>query len=211
MARVARIVVPDHPHHVTQRGNRRDRVFDTAADALTYLRLLRHHTGQLGVDVWAYCLMPNHVHLVAVPHEEAALSLALRNVHSRYAMYFNQKRRLDGHLWQGRFFSCPLDEQHLWTAVRYVERNPVRAGFVELAEAYRWSSAAAHCGLRQDTLLSSQFPPPGVIPDWSQWLREADVEDERMLRKDTKTGTPCGGNEFMEQIRKRGESGADPL
>ncbi len=116
-------------------------------------------------------------------------------------MYFNSRTALSGHVWQGRFYSCPLDDAHVWAAVRYVERNPVKAGLVEHAEAYRWSSAAAHCGVRSDTLLSAEFPPPGVIEDWSAWL--AQPEDEELvarIRKETTTGRPCGDAAFLDQI-----------
>ncbi len=146
MSRVARIVVPGFPHHVTQRGNRRADVFEVDADYEAYLRFLKEYADRRGLAIWAYCLMTNHVHLVVVPEREESLGQALRDTHTVYAMHFNGRTDLSGHVWQGRFFSSPLDETYLWAAVRYVERNPVRAGMVERAEAYRWSSAQAHCG-----------------------------------------------------------------
>lgn len=189
MSRVARIVVPGFAHHVTQRGNRRADVFETDEDRHAYLRFLTQYADKHGLSVWAYCLMTNHVHLVVVPEREDSLAKALRDAHTVYAMRFNTRTRLSGHVWQGRFYSCPMDETHLWTAVRYVERNPVRAGLVSRAEDYPWSSAPAHCGdcpppcdegaspgLSQpascrsggDPLLSKEFPPPGVVPDWAE-------------------------------------------
>ncbi|MCK5863023.1 MAG: transposase, partial [Candidatus Hydrogenedentes bacterium] len=147
MSRVARIVVPGFAHHITQRGNREMDVFEKSDDHLVYLRFLKRYAEKYGLSIYAYCLMANHVHLVAVPGDERALGKALRDAHTVYAMHFNTRTAISGHVWQGRFSSCPLDEQHLWAAVRHVERNPVAAGIVERAEQYRWSSAAAHCGL----------------------------------------------------------------
>jgi putative transposase len=167
MSRVARIVVPGFPHHITQRGNRQMDVFETDDDRLAYLRFLKKYAAQYNLSIYAYCLMTNHIHLVAVPADETALGKALRDAHTVYAMYFNTRTALSGHVWQGRFYSCPLDQQHLWAAVRYVERNPVNAGLVEQAEQYRWSSAATHCGMGADDLLCKDFPPIGVIEDWS--------------------------------------------
>jgi putative transposase len=118
--------------------------------------------------------MTNHVHLVAVPEREHSLGRALRAAHTVYAWYFNTRQQLSGHLWQGRFHSSPMDEDHLSAAVRYAERNPVRAGVVERAEDYRWSSAEAHCGVRSDPLLDTAFPEPGIIEDWQHCLREED-------------------------------------
>ncbi len=201
MSRVARVVIPGFPHHVTQRGNRRADVFETDADREAYLRFLKRYAGRYGLSVWAYCLMSNHIHLVAVPAHEHSLGRALRDAHTVYAMYFNTRTELSGHVWQGRFHSCPMDESHLWATVRYVERNPVRAGLVERAEAYRWSSAAAHCGLRNDALLSGSFPPAGVIDDWKQWLTGAEDEGAvKRIRGHTHTGRPCGSPTFVAQL-----------
>ena len=136
MSRVARIVVPGFAHHVTQRGNRRDDVFYTDDDRRAYLRFLRQYAERHGLSIWAYCLMTNHIHLVAVPQREDSLAKALHDAHTVYAMRFNTTTKQSGHVWQGRFYSCPLDESHLWAAVRYVERNPVRAGLVAHAADY---------------------------------------------------------------------------
>jgi putative transposase len=113
--------------------------------------------------------MTNHVHLVAIPQSEKSLSMALHYAHTSYSTYFNSKYGFKGHAWEGRPQMCVTDESHMWNAIRYVERNPVRAGMVERAEDYLWSSAAAHCGLRDDTLLDKDFPPPGIIENWSEW------------------------------------------
>ena len=205
MPRLARVVIPGCPHHLTQRGNRREDVFFVAADRQRYLDLLAEYAEKHGLAVQAYCLMTNHVHLVAVPRAAAALAGALKPLHTRYTQHVNWTRGVSGRLWQGRFFSCPLDDEHLRAAVRYVERNPVRAGMVDWAEDYRWSSAAAHCGLRADDVLSD---PCGLTseltPDrWRQWLREPwEAEDEMIarLRQCTHTGRPAGGTDFIARL-----------
>lgn len=204
MSRVGRIVAPGVPHHVTQRGNRRADVFVDDSDRHAYLRLLATACQRHGVALWAYCLMTNHVHVIAVPATERSLSLAFRDAHTAYALRFNSRYRLSGHLWQGRFKSCPLDEDHLWAAVRYVERNPVRAAMVPCASDHPWSSAAPHCGLGHDPLLDDRFPPPGVIDDWAAWLSDAndEVTDER-LRTHTRVGRPCGAPPFIERLERQ--------
>ena len=112
----------------------------------------------------------------------------------------NRRRGESGHLWQGRFFSCPLDGSHAWAAVRYVERNPVRAQMVMRAEEYRWSSAAAHCGLRRDLLLTNDFPPSGVVPEWRVWLLKEEQHQTEAIRRKTHTGRPCGSMTFVDQL-----------
>ena len=128
MARLPRVVVVDVPHHVTQRGNNRQVIFSTDADRVTYLELLREYTQLYGLSLLGFCLMSNHVHLIALPQTPMALAHSLKQAHGRYASYWNARQRSTGHVWQGRFYSCPLDESHLWAALRYVELNPVRAG-----------------------------------------------------------------------------------
>jgi putative transposase len=202
MSKVPRIVVPGVPHHVTQRGNRRVAVFREEADYVLYLDLLRHYCFKHGVSVDAFCLMPNHVHLVVTPEAEISISRTIRDTHRFYASQFNQKNGYVGHLWQGRFYSCGLDEPHFWAAIRYVERNPVRAGLVRYAEEYRWSSAPIHCRSRPVSggvpALRPMVPPSASLwtrpgKEWSAWLR--DGEDERLtqaIRKETISRRRCG-------------------
>ena len=203
MPRIARVVIPGIPHHVTQRGNRQMDVFRSVSDRKLYLSLLTHY-GQLhGLRVLAYCLMDNHVHLVLIPERAESLCLALKPLHLRYAQEYNHRTGQSGILWQGRYYSCPLGERHTWAAIRYVERNPVRARIVTKAERYPWSSAAVHCALRADDLVSGF--PGGLAPvdDWSAWLAERDdAEEVRLLRSATRTGRPLGDADFVRKLEK---------
>jgi len=136
---------------------------------------------------------------VAVPELADSLGWALRDAHQAYASWLNRKMRQSGHLWQGRFYSSVLDDEHLWAAVRYVERNPVRAGLVARAEQWPWSSAAAHCGLRNDPVLSP-VEMPWPVPDWSAYLRDEDDEAVAVIRRQTRTGRPCGSAPFIQHL-----------
>lgn len=200
MSRVARIVVPGYPHHVTQRGNRRADVFVDDDDRRFYLAKLRQYGLQHGLDIWSYCLMTNHVHFIAVPSTESALAATYHDLHSIYSLRFNQRHGFSGHVFQGRFYSSVLDEKHLWAGIRYVERNPVRAGMVHVAAAYRWSSAPARCAGKSDPILSDDFPPAGVIEDWAEWLRDEEDDATEALRMATRTGRPCGSLHFMKRL-----------
>ena len=203
MPRHARTVFSGVPHHVTQRGNNRERVFFERGDYLTYLAMLREHSEQFEIEIIAYCLMSNHVHLVAVPSDVTGLHRTLKAVHGQYAQRVNRMRGQKGHLWQGRYFSSPLDADYLLNAVRYVELNPVRARMVARAEDYTWSSAAAHCGLCNDSLVDRQPRSrflAGIV-DWSQWLTEKFTEETlATLRHHGSQNLPCGSTEFVAQL-----------
>ncbi|MBZ5499856.1 MAG: transposase [Acidobacteriia bacterium] len=205
MPRIARPIIPGIAHHVTQRGNRCENIFFEEADRQRYMQLLLEYSSRDGMKILAYCLMTNHVHLVCLPERAQTFGSVLRPLDLRYTQHINRTLGLTGRLWQGRPFSCALDDEHLKAAVRYVERNPVRARMVRKAERYPWSSAAAHCGLREDPLLS---PLQGWVPvgteDWSAWL--AEKEDEEMLatiRLHTRAGRPVGGERFVSALESR--------
>jgi putative transposase len=204
MPRLSRTVFPGIPHHITQRGNRREDIFFSDQDRETYLLWLGEYSQRFDVEILAYCLMTNHVHLVAVPKAEDGLQRMLKPLHMRYAQLVNRAQGWKGHLWQGRFFSSPLDDAYLWAAMRYVERNPVRAGMERRAENYRWSSAAAHCGMRPDALLdthSNWSKHLAQVEDWSAWLGEGDESDElTMLRRNADKGLPCGSETFVRSL-----------
>ncbi|MFA4973354.1 MAG: transposase [bacterium] len=198
---MARVVVPDIPHHIIQRGNRRQRVFFSDEDRACYLALLADNARKNGVSIWAYCLMDNHVHMVAVPESEAALAKAIGDTHRGYTRRINFRENWRGYLWQGRFSSSPLDERHLFAAVRYVERNPVRARLVQHAEDYRWSSARAHVQGQTDICLSGDELGVLGIDDWKAYLMESGDDDfMKRLRKGARTGRPLGSDEFIDRI-----------
>lgn len=205
MARQARIVVPGAAHHVTQRGNYRQDVFFTDDDRRVYLALLRESAGQYGLAVSAYCLMTNHVHLVVIPAEEASLAKALGRTHLMYAQYIHSLHARLGHLWQSRFYSCPMDAAHAHMAAAYVELNPVRAGMVKAPWDYAWSSAAVHCGSRRDSSglldLQSWFAQMPA-PEWKATLdalTSNDATAER-IRTHTRTGRPLGADSFLSKV-----------
>ena len=203
MPRMARVVIPGIPHHITQRGNRREQVFFTDAHYQRYLALLCDYAERHGLSIQSYCLMSNHVHLIAVPRRQSSLSRTLKPVHLRYAQEANAYLGQSGYLWQGRFFSCPLDERHFWSAVRYVERNPVCAGLVKRAEDYPFSSAAGHCGLREDPLLSDNLEQSDHVGDWQAWLRDEDAPQTiEYLRQATRTGRPAGNEAFIKKLER---------
>ena len=202
MARLARIVIPNYPHHIIQRGNRKQRVFFSDRDKKMYIDILCEHAKKYGVTFWAYCLMDNHVHLIAVPREKDSFAKGIGEVHKKYTRKINLREGWRGYLWQGRFKSYPLDEPYLFAAVRYVERNPVRAGVVEKSEDYIWSSARAHVKREKDILLSDNFMLSS-IKDWSSYLSEEDKEsDKKLLRQHSCTGRPLGDNNFITKLEK---------
>ncbi len=202
MPRLARVVVPGLPHHVTQRGNRRQQTFFCDEDYEAYLDLMAEWCEQRDVEVWAYCLMPNHVHLLAVPACEGALRRAIGEAHRRYTRRVNFREGWRGHLWQGRFASFVLDEPHLLAAARYVECNPVRAGLAEQPEAYRWSSARAHLQVRDDRLVKV-MPLLERVGDCREFL-SGGVEAETMeeFRGHERTGRPLGSDGFLAGLKR---------
>ena len=191
---------------MTQRGNRRCQVFFRDAHRRAYLTWLREYSDLHAVEVLAYCLMPNHVHLVLVPSTADALHRVMKPLHMRYAQRVNRDRDWHGHLFQGRYFSSALDEAYLWAAVRYVERNPVRAKLVSRAEDFPWSSARGHCGLDCDPVLNLGSPLQrqfAGIADWSAWLRQRDAQDSlEVLRAHADRSLPCGAADFVESLEQ---------
>ena len=204
MARLARIVVPGRAHHVTQRGNRRMQTFFRDEDYQEYLSLLEHWCGEFDVRIWAYCLMPNHVHLILVPSTAEGFTRAVAEVHRRYTRMINLREGWRGCLWQGRFASFVMSEQHLMGATRYVERNPVKADLVERAEDWRWSSAAVHCGGDGDSLAEREWlidRSAGMTSTWSEHLaRVDDTELAALMRQRENTGRPLGDAEFVKEV-----------
>jgi putative transposase len=193
------VVVPGIPHHVTQRGVRRMETFFDEEDYKTYLSLMGEWCRQSGIDIWAYCLMPNHIHIVAVPEREESLARGIGEIHRRYTRHINFKKGWKGYLWQGRFSSFPMDEKYLLAAVRYVELNPVRAKMVTKAQAYRWSSARAHLSGVDDGLVKVK-PMLDRVENWAELLASGEQEEFDSMRRHERTGRPLGMEGFVEKV-----------
>ena len=204
MPRIARVVVKDYPHHITQRGNYRQIVFTKDADYKFYLERLNEYHGKYNLSILAYCLMPNHVHFIVIPKNEDSLAKTFNACHMRYAHYSNKRNRLTGHLWQGRFYSCVLDDNHLYAAVRYVENNPVKAKLVKKAWDWNWSSAKERAPEKGRGLLClADINKVMEIDDWKSYLSEKeDKEIIKEIEKSTLTGRPLGSNIFITKLEK---------
>lgn len=203
MPRISRAVAVGFPHHITQRGNYRQAVFESEEDYFQYLYWLKTYSKKYSLKIWAYCLMSNHVHFIAVPMETDSMARTFNALHMRYSQYINTKRKAAGHLWQGRFFSCVLDERHLYAGIRYVEHNPVRAKTVKKPDEHKWSSARSHMQGEANDILSNDCYVFERIKDWHAYLREK--EDHSLIeaiRQNTKTGRPCGNDKFMSKIER---------
>jgi putative transposase len=209
--RKARVVVTGVPHHITQRGNDRRDIFFHHRDRVAYLNTLFEHAERYLLQIWGYCLMSNHVHLIAVPCSDSSLARTLGRAHADYARYANVIRRGCGHFWQARFYSCPMDENHCWQALSYVEQNPVRAKLVLNATDHLYSSARAHTG--------SDYPPDVdhrkslALKEWEQrfqpeaWRQvlKTSIDDEalvRRLRESTRKGLPFACDSFTRKMEE---------
>ncbi len=200
MPRISRIVIPDLPHHIVQRGNRKEPIFFTDSDQRLYLRLLRERCTITGVRCLAWCLMSNHVHLILVPPTQDALRATLAPLHTRYAAYINHKHDWSGHVFEGRYWSYPMDDAHLMQAARYVENNPVKAGLVSYAEDWPWSSAAAHVEGHDDGLTDVKGLS-AHISNWRAYLQDGLNATERddMVEKAMRSGKPLGDVRITEK------------
>jgi len=201
MARLPRIVIPGYPHHVTQRGNRRAQTFFEDGDYELYKSLLSEAARKAEAEIWCYCLMPNHVHIIIVPSDEDGLRRTFADAHRRYTGYINARMRETGHLWQGRFGSVVMDEEHLAHAVRYVSMNPARANMVERAEDWRWSSVNSHLSGKDDELVKVA-PVLERYGDFAKYLAQDDesLAGFRSLRQSETTGRPLGDDDWMDRI-----------
>jgi putative transposase len=205
MPRVARIVIPRCPHHVTQRGNNRQDVFFVDDDYAVYLEILCRQARTYGLAVDGYCLMTNHVHLIVTPAGELALAEAIGRTHFVYSQYVNRLHSRSGHLWQNRFYSCALDDEHYWTAMAYVEQNPLRARLVRKPWRYPYSSASAHVtGHDGSGLLDLAAWRQRQPPDWAAVLDDRqDEETLRQVRGHTCRGRPLGSDDWLAKLEVR--------
>ncbi|MFC2082520.1 transposase [Candidatus Bipolaricaulota bacterium] len=199
MARIARVVVPGIAHHVVQRGVRRMDVFFSAEDREEYIHQLHEQGERFGVRYLAWCLMTNHVHLIAIPESQSGLAQGIGEAHRRYTRYINFREGWRGYLFQGRFHSCPLDGSYLLAAIRYVLRNPVRAGIVIQPWDYEWSSARWLIGMSNSDPLAAASPALDDTTDWRAFLSMSEIEGDE-IRKRTRTGRPLGSDRFLERL-----------
>lgn len=202
MPRIARVIAPGYPHHITQRGNRRQQTFFNDEDYLAYIDLMSQWCDRYKVNILGWCLMPNHVHLIAVPSTEQSLARAIGEAHRRYTRRINFREQWRGHLWQERFASFPMDEEHLLAAVRYIEMNPVAAGLIKSPGDYRWSSASAHLKGVDDNLCSVS-PLLELVDDWSDFLKLSSESELDFLRSHERTGRPLGSDGFVEHLEQQ--------
>jgi len=201
MVRQARIVIPGYVYHVTQRGNYQQDVYHSDNDYIEYLKLIGIYSKKWELQILAYCLMRNHVHLIVIPKNQQSMALGIGQAHMEYSKYFNEKMDRAGHLWQGRFFSCILDGRHLMAAVRYVECNPVRAGIVKNAWEWRWSSARYHMGMGKTQLNLDNIHRYLDVTSWREYLSSND--DEKIIetiRTSTRQGRILGDKEFINNL-----------
>jgi putative transposase len=202
MARLARVVIAGLPHHVTQRGNRREAIFFEDGDQEVYLDLLAEQAAKAELAIWAYCLMPNHVHLILTPRRAEDLARTVGEAHRRYTNFINARGRWTGHLFQSRFSSVVLDDLHLVRAARYVSLNPVRARLVTRAEEWRWSSVQAHLA-GVDTGHVTVRPLLDRVPYFIELLQAAhEQEDFDDLRRAETTGRPLGTPDFVTSLEQ---------
>ena len=200
MPRLRRIVAPGLPHHVTQRGNRRQRTFFRSSDYFLYRSLMREQCRRRGVQIWSYCLMPNHVHWMLSPSTPAGLALAVGEAHRRYTVIVNKREGWGGYLWQGRFASFPMEDAYLHNGARYILMNPVRAGLVDRAEEWRFSSASAHLSGQADGIVELSHLEK-VVGDWRSFLSEdLDAGEADKLRLHQRTGRPLGSESFLRRL-----------
>lgn len=204
MTRIARITIPDLPHHVTQRGNRRQKTFFSDDDYRAYLIFVEASAQSFDFDIWSYCLMPNHVHLLVVPKTIDSLRDGIGNCHLSYTRRVNRIQGWTGHLWQGRFFSNPVDPTNAAIIARYIELNPVRAGLCRHPCEYPWSSAAESCRNDPDRLTRCS-PLIHQVPNWEEFLCQSEVsnDDLKRIRRLSNTGRPFGDKSFIAELEQR--------
>jgi putative transposase len=204
MARLSRLVLPGHPYHVTQRGNRRSQTFFEDGDYELYRDLLGEAARRAGSEIWCYCLMPNHVHVIVVPSDEDGLRRTFAEAHRRYTGFINARNRWTGHLWQGRFGAVVMDEEHLAHAMRYVSLNPVRARLVDRPEEWPWSSVRAHLDGRDDALVRVA-PALERYGDFAAFLGHGGEADHawRALRRSETSGRPLGSAAWIAGLEAR--------
>jgi putative transposase len=204
MPRIARVCAEGYPHHITQRGNNKEKVFFDKEDRGFYLNVLQRYKDKHAMRILAYCLMGNHIHILAVPGEETSLAKGIGGTNLIYTQYINRKYSRSGRLWQNRFFSSVVEEEpYLWAVIRYIEQNPVRAKLVKREEDYQWSSARAHIlGIKDEVLSKESWFGDKEIKSYREFLRRDVKEVNALIRRATSTGRPLGSKFFIKKLEK---------
>jgi putative transposase len=206
MPRRSRLVIPGLPHHITQRGCRRQDIFFTDLDRDVYLGLLNENGAKYGVDLLTFTLMTNHVHHLMVPQKKDSLQWTLQMTHKRYAEYINAREGWTGHLWQSRFYSSPVDNDYFWVTVRYILQNPVKAGMVRHARDYRWSNAGYLCRGEINPHVTSDEKWSSLLStqrNWTEWLStEEDPQKIAELKRSTLRDLPTGSDQFLDRLER---------
>jgi putative transposase len=204
MARLARVVVPGLPHHITQRGNGRAKTFFSDDDYRYYLKLLTDNCRAHRVQCLGYVLMPNHVHLILVPRDEDSLRKVLSATHRAYAGTINARRKKTGHFWQGRFGCVAMDGTHAVAALRYVLMNPVRARLAKKPEDWPWSSARALIKARDDGLtdIAAVRDQYGDVRSFLGSTPEEEMLELALRRAET-IGRPLGSTAFLDRLERK--------
>lgn len=204
MPRSARLVVPGHPFHLTHRGNNKQKVFYSDDDRRKYLFWFEEACQEWGMRVLSFCLMDNHVHFIAIANQLDSFARVINVVHRRYAIYLNQKHEASGHLWEGRYYSCLLDNNHLIAALRYVERNPVRAQMVHKPWDWAWSSAGEHVGRGKGYISLEDARTFVSIPSWKEYISQNEQEEDlNEIRKQTMSLKAWADLDFKESIENK--------
>jgi putative transposase len=215
MSRRSRVVIPNIPHHITQRGGRRQDVFFTELDRQIYLNLLTENAAKYGTGIVAYTLMTNHVHHLVVPYEKDSLQWTFQITHKRYADYINTREGWTGHFWQARFYSSPVDDEYFWVTLRYILQNALRAGITQHPADYAWSSASSLCKGVIDPVFTASEKWRNLLSEvtnWYSWLAtEEDLKKVELLRKHTRRDLPVGSEEFLDRlVREHGVVARSP-
>jgi putative transposase len=204
MPRQARFVLPGHLHHVTQRGNYRQNIFKDTNDRIFYLKLINHYAKEYLNEIFAFCLMSNHVHFIIKPQNKDSLAGIFCRAHQQYSLYFHKKNGINGHLWQERFYSCLLEGNHVLKAIQYVECNPVRANMVQFAWDYSWSSVHFHLGKIYNIIELSDSKPYIQTSDWKKFLVDGLLEaDLKSIRHATAKGNVFGSEDYINELERK--------
>ncbi len=204
MPRQARFVLSGQLHHVTQRGNYRQNIFNDDEDRVCYLTLINRYAQEYHNEIYAFCLMNNHVHFIIKPKEQYSLAGIFCRAHQQYSLYLHKKKDIQGHLWQERFYSCLLQGSHIHKAIKYVERNPVRAGIVIQPWNYHWSSAKAHLGTQYNIINLSDIKKHVNVSNWKDFLSDnEDEHDIKAIQEATRKGSVFGTPDYIKNLEEK--------